>query len=87
MLQFSWDESGPKDLLFASHPAIVHPEPSLIEKVSEMEELHDAAAIFRSHPDFAAPESLLPAIKDLIGSGKFALMSPLRRAAHPLNLP
>jgi RNA polymerase sigma factor (sigma-70 family) len=66
---------NPKDLLFASHPAIAHPEPSLMEKVSEMEELHDAAAIFRSHPEFAAPESLLPAIKDLIGSGKFTIMS------------
>ncbi len=66
---------NPKDLRFASHPAIAHPEPALIEKVSEMEELHDAAAVFRSHPDFAAPESLLPAIKDLIGSGKFTIMS------------
>jgi hypothetical protein len=39
-----------------------------------MEALHDAASIFRSDPDFAAPESLLPAIKELIGSGRFTIM-------------
>ena len=30
--------------------------------------------VFRSHPEFAARESLLLGIKELIGSGKFTSM-------------
>jgi hypothetical protein len=41
-----------------------------------METLHDAAAaVFRSHPSPAAPDSLLQSIRRIIDSGGFQLFS------------
>jgi RNA polymerase sigma factor (sigma-70 family) len=50
---------------FAGHP-VVH-------GVTEMEALHDAADLMRSHPDYAAPEALADHIVVLIRSGRYRL--------------
>jgi hypothetical protein len=36
--------------------------------------LHDAAAVLRAHPDYAAPQSKIDAITVLLRSGQFPLL-------------
>jgi RNA polymerase sigma factor (sigma-70 family) len=57
----------PDMLLFASHPASAR----VAAGVDEMERLHDAAAVFRSHPDYRAPDRLGGALGELIRAGRY----------------
>ncbi|MDX2283111.1 MAG: RNA polymerase sigma factor [Bacteroidia bacterium] len=41
----------------------------------EIEQMLDEAAIFHSHPDYQAPERLIPAIRNLLQSGRFPLLN------------
>jgi hypothetical protein len=40
-----------------------------------MEELQSAAALFRSHPRYAAPRAYAESIRKLVESGRFAVLS------------
>jgi len=46
---------------FAGHPQLTR-TPAIAAAVDEMEDLHDAAALFRSHPQFAAPHTVRRAV-------------------------
>jgi RNA polymerase sigma factor (sigma-70 family) len=62
--------------LFTGRGLSVRRAPRLLTAVAEMETLHDAAAaVFRSHPSPAAPDSLLQSIRRIIDSGGFQLFS------------
>lgn len=52
----------PQHLLFARHPR----RAQVREGVAEMSRLHAAAAIFRSHPDYAAPDRLVAELGRLL---------------------
>ena len=43
------------------------------EKLQELDELERVSAIFRSHPDYAAPETFMDNLKGLMNSGRFEL--------------
>ncbi|HYF47458.1 MAG TPA: RNA polymerase sigma factor [Acidimicrobiales bacterium] len=58
----------PDELLFAAH---VDPEAA----VDEMERLHDLASLLRSHPDYEAPPSVVAAVRTLVESGEYRLLS------------
>jgi RNA polymerase sigma factor (sigma-70 family) len=62
----------PSQLLFATHSTAV----SVDEAVNEMKGLHDAAALFRSHPTYTAPGRTLEAIRQVISGSTTALLSP-----------
>jgi RNA polymerase sigma factor (sigma-70 family) len=47
---------------------------SVAEAASQMHRLHDAAAVLRAHPDYAAPQSKVDAIVALLHSGQFPLL-------------
>ncbi|MGH7702529.1 MAG: RNA polymerase sigma factor, partial [Gemmatimonadales bacterium] len=64
----------PGHLLFATHPSRGDRPPDLNRQVQEMEELHRAAAVFRSHPDYAGPERLLDAVRKLVESGRQSML-------------
>ncbi|MFQ5741889.1 MAG: RNA polymerase sigma factor [Acidobacteriota bacterium] len=64
----------PKKLLFATHPVNARREPNTLERVREMRELQGAAAVFRSHPDYAAPGAFVEAVRKLISSGQFKVL-------------
>lgn len=66
---------NPGYLLFAGHAAIPGHDAALMQRVKEMEDLHEAAAIFRSHPQYAAAPALLEGVKRLVDSGKFKILS------------
>ncbi|MEU8900968.1 RNA polymerase sigma factor [Nocardia sp. NPDC048505] len=45
-----------------------------VEAEAQMIRLHDAAAVLRAHPDYAAPQVKRQVIADLLGSGRFPLL-------------
>jgi RNA polymerase sigma factor (sigma-70 family) len=65
---------NPAGLLFAGRPSRARPTLPVIEQVGEMEELHRVAGVFRSHPEYVAPERLVEAVQRLIHSGRFTLL-------------
>lgn len=46
------------------------------EAEQQMIHLHEVAAIFRSHPDYAAPQSRTTAVAALLDSGRFPMLTP-----------
>ncbi|MGD0705001.1 MAG: hypothetical protein ABSA02_34580 [Trebonia sp.] len=44
------------------------------EAADQLHRLHDAAAVLRAHPDYAAPQAKVDAIVALLQSGRFPLL-------------
>jgi RNA polymerase sigma factor (sigma-70 family) len=44
------------------------------EAAAQLHRLHDAAAVMRAHPDYAAPQAKIDAIAALLNSGRFPLL-------------
>jgi hypothetical protein len=44
------------------------------EAAAQLHRLHDAAAVLRAHPDYAAPQPKVDAIVALLQSGQFPLL-------------
>jgi len=58
---------------FTAHPV----SPSgrgVAEAADQLHRLHDAAAVLRAHPDYAAPQAKVDAIVALLKSGRFPLL-------------
>jgi RNA polymerase sigma factor (sigma-70 family) len=63
----------PRRPAFTSHP--VSPSGRTVaEAATQLRRLHDAAAVLRAHPDYAAPQSKIDAITTLLHSGQFPLL-------------
>ncbi len=63
----------PRKLVYARHA--VAPGGRTVEQAEvQMIRLHDAAAVLRAHPDYAAPQAKMDAIAGLLGSGRFPLL-------------
>ena len=63
----------PRRPVFTAHPV----SPSgrgVAEAAAQLHRLHDAAAVLRAHPDYAAPQSKVAAIAALLQSGRFPLL-------------
>jgi RNA polymerase sigma factor (sigma-70 family) len=63
----------PRRPVFTAHPV----SPSgrgVAEAAAQLHRLHDAAAVLRAHPDYAAPQSKVAAIATLLQSGRFPLL-------------
>lgn len=61
-------------LLFSKHPRHDRNAIGILNRLKEMDELRRVAVLFRSHPDYAAPEDFVEGIKELINSDKFKLL-------------
>jgi DNA-directed RNA polymerase specialized sigma24 family protein len=58
---------------FTGHP--VSPAGRTVaEAAAQLGRLHDAAAVMRAHPDYAAPRARIDTIADLLRSGRFPLL-------------
>jgi RNA polymerase sigma factor (sigma-70 family) len=57
---------SPDRLLFARHALRGPDAGSLLEKTRELEELSSEVALYRSHPDYQAPDSALRSIRELL---------------------
>ena len=62
----------PDNFLFAGHPCRTKKDIVTSEQLQEVDELQRIIVLFRSHPDYAAPEKFMEGIRDLIDSGKFS---------------
>ncbi len=51
-----------------------HPVSGAAAKVREMEALHGAAALMRSHPDYAAPGRIVAKVGELLDAGKLDIL-------------
>jgi RNA polymerase sigma factor (sigma-70 family) len=63
----------PRAPVLTAHPV----SPSgrgVAEAAAQLHRLHDAAAVLRAHPDYAAPRSKVDAIVALLKSGRFPLL-------------
>jgi RNA polymerase sigma factor (sigma-70 family) len=56
----------PDRLLFARHEERPLDASRLLPKVRELEALHAEVALYRSHPDYAAPPSIARSVRDLL---------------------
>jgi len=65
----------PSQLLFAGAP-IASPERSLLRRhVDEMESLHEAAALFRSHPCYGATDQIVDRVRRLIETDAYGILA------------
>jgi RNA polymerase sigma factor (sigma-70 family) len=61
----------PRRPVFARHPTTA----AVADGAQQMHRLHDAAAVLRSHPAYAAPRARSEAVLALVRSGRFPLLS------------
>ncbi|MCU0686790.1 MAG: RNA polymerase sigma factor [Polyangiaceae bacterium] len=59
---------APDRLLFAHHPERPLDARALLAKTRELEDLHASVQLYRSHPDFQAPESVAQAVRELLST-------------------
>jgi RNA polymerase sigma factor (sigma-70 family) len=63
----------PANLLYMTHPSRKIPPPR--QRLRETNELERALAVFRSHPNFSAPDRVVEGIRRLITSGKYRMFN------------
>src|SRR5262249_55638108 len=54
-----------------------HPRraPSLLHLTREVDQLHASVEIFRSHPDYSAPDQVIAGLRALLDSGKVGILT------------
>jgi RNA polymerase sigma factor (sigma-70 family) len=64
----------PENLLFADHACHAKKNAQVMKRLEELDELVRVTVLFRSHPDYAAPEAFVDIVKNLMDSGRFQLL-------------
>ncbi len=65
---------NPENPLFADHPCHAKKNGQVMNRLQELDEMVRVTALFRSHPDYAAPQAFVEIIKKLMDSGRFQLL-------------
>jgi RNA polymerase sigma factor (sigma-70 family) len=65
----------PENLRFANHRCHARETEVALTRLHDLDELRRVAALFRSHPDYAAPESFVESIKKLVESGRLEMLN------------
>jgi RNA polymerase sigma factor (sigma-70 family) len=65
----------PQNLRFANHRCHARGTDATIARMHELDELRRVAALFRSHPDYAAPETFTASIRKLVESGSLEMFN------------
>jgi len=65
----------PKNPKFSNHPCSVKHIESDEHPMHELDEFGRITALFRSHPEYAAPEAFAGIVKELVDSGRFQLLN------------
>lgn len=65
----------PHNLRFANHRCHERKTDVAVARMQEFDELRRVAALFRSHPDYAAPESFVESLRKLVESGRLEMFN------------
>jgi RNA polymerase sigma factor (sigma-70 family) len=65
----------PGKLRFANHRCHVRKTDVSLALMQELDEMRRVAVLFRSHPDYAAPESFVESMRNLVESGRLEMLS------------
>jgi RNA polymerase sigma factor (sigma-70 family) len=65
----------PEHLRFANHRCHARRTDIAVARMQELDDLRRVAILFRSHPDYAAPESFVESIKKLVESGRLEMLN------------
>ncbi len=65
----------PENCRFANHRCHARETDETVARLHELDELRRVAALFRSHPDYVAPESFVESIKTLVESGRLEMLN------------
>ena len=65
----------PENLRFANHRCHAREIEVALTRLHDLDELRRVAALFRSHPDYAAPECFVESIKKLVESGRLEMLN------------
>jgi RNA polymerase sigma factor (sigma-70 family) len=63
----------PRRPVLATHP-VTRSGRGVADAAAQLHRLHDAAAVLRAHPDYAAPQARTDAVLTLLRSGRFPLL-------------
>ena len=63
----------PENLLFADHLCYAKKNGQAMKQLQELDELVRVTTLFRSHPDYAAPEAFVEIVRKLVDSREFQL--------------
>ncbi len=72
--QLDTDRFDDQHMIFAKHPCRIRHEESTLNRIREMDELNQIAALYRSYPDFRAPAVFIENLRGLVGSKKYELL-------------
>jgi RNA polymerase sigma factor (sigma-70 family) len=61
-------------MVFAKHPCRIRHEESTLNRIREMDELRQIAALFKRYPDFRAPAVFIENLRGLVHSKKYELL-------------
>jgi RNA polymerase sigma factor (sigma-70 family) len=64
----------PENLRFANHRCYARRSDSIDSRLQELDEVKRLAVLFRSHPDYAAPDAFVESIKKLVESGRLQIL-------------
>ena len=64
----------PENLLFADHPCHAKKNGQAMKQLQELDDLVRVTELFRSHPDYAAPQAFVEIVKKLMDSGRFQVL-------------
>ena len=67
-------EIDPDNLVFAEHRQRGESNTASLEHLQELDSLQRVVAVFRSHPEYAAPDTYLKSLKELINGGQVRLL-------------
>ena len=64
-----------KNLRLADHPCRKQKDESAREVLSELKEAQRVTELYRSYPEFAAPDAIVDILKNLVDSGRFGILT------------
>jgi hypothetical protein len=65
---------NPENLFFTAHPCRAKAHSEAVGQLKELEEIGRLTLLFRSLPDYAAPEAFVDIVKEMVDSERFSVL-------------
>jgi RNA polymerase sigma factor (sigma-70 family) len=72
--QHYMDRVGENDLIFAKHPCRIRTEERTVNRIRELDDLTQMAALYKHNPDFQVSAAVVDSLRDLVRSRKYELL-------------